>query len=62
MPNGKIYVRANPGIAWTNAPYVDIFPWTFEVAHELAKTYNLNLETFKKDNNDRLYFVYVKKS
>lgn len=60
MPNGKIYVRANPGIAWINAPYVDIFPWTFEVAHELAKTYNLNLETFKKDNNNRLYFVYKK--
>lgn len=60
MPNGKIYVRANPGITWDNAPYVDIFPWTFEVVHELAKTYNLNLETFKKDNNDRLYFVYEK--
>jgi hypothetical protein len=30
------------------------------VAYELGQTYNLELETFKKDNNDRLYFVYKK--
>ena len=60
MPGGKMYFRANPGITWPAGPYVDIFPWTFEIAHELAKTYSLTLETFKKDNNDRLYFVYKK--
>lgn len=60
MPNGKMYFRANPGISWPNGPYVDIFPWSFEIAHEFAKTYNLKLDTFKKDNNDRLYFEYTK--
>jgi len=39
---------------------VDIFPWSFEVANDLAKAHNLTLETFKKDNNNRLYFVYLK--
>lgn len=60
MPTGKIYIRANPGILHANGPYVDIFPWTFEMAFELAKEHNLTLETFKKDNNGRLYFVYLK--
>lgn len=60
MPGGKMYFRANPGITWPLGPYVDIFPWSFEIAHELGKTYNLTLETFKKDTNDRLYFVYKK--
>jgi SAM-dependent methyltransferase len=60
-PGGKIYVRANPGISWTNGPYVDIFPWSFEIVHEFSKTYNLNLVTFKKDSNNRLYFEYLKK-
>ena len=27
---------------------------------EFAEKYNLKLETFKKDANDRLYFVYQK--
>jgi len=60
MPGGKMYFRANPGILWPNGSYVDIFPWSFEIAHKFAKTYDLNLETFKKDTNDRLYFVYRK--
>ena len=60
MPEGKMYFRANPGILWPNGPYVDIFPWSFEVAYELGQKHNLELETFKKDNNDRLYFVYKK--
>jgi SAM-dependent methyltransferase len=59
MPGGKMYFRANPGILWPNGPYVDIFPWTFEIAYELAPVHHLTLETFKKDN-DRLYFVYKK--
>ena len=57
---GKFYVRANPGITHKTGPYVDVFPWTFEVVNELAEKFNLTLDTFKKDNNDRLYFVYTK--
>ena len=60
MPGGKMYFRANPGITWPNGPYVDIFPWSFEIAYELAQRHGLELETFKKDTNDRLYFVYKK--
>ena len=58
--NGKFYLRANPGITHKTGPYVEIFPWTFEVVNEFAETYNLRLETFKRDANDRLYFVYTK--
>jgi hypothetical protein len=57
---GKFYLRANPGITHKTGPYVEIFPWTFEVANDFAEKYNLRLETFKKDANDRLYFVYQK--
>jgi SAM-dependent methyltransferase len=56
MPGGRMYFRANPGNLWPKGPYVDIFPWTFEVAYDLAKTHGLELEKFKKDNGDRLYF------
>ena len=59
-PGGKFFLRANPGITHRTGPYVEIFPWTFEVANEFAELYNLRLETFKKDANDRLYFVYQK--
>ena len=57
---GKFYLRANPGITHKTGPYVEIFPWTFEVVNKFAETYNLRLETFKRDANDRLYFVYTK--
>lgn len=57
---GKFYLRANPGIAHKTGPYVDIFPWSFEVVNEFADLYNLKLETFKRDANDRLFFVYTK--
>ena len=57
---GRFYLRANPGIPHRTGPYVDIFPWTFEIVREFADRYNLTLETFKKDANDRLYFVYRK--
>lgn len=57
---GKFYLRANPGIPHKTGPYVDIFPWSFEVVKEFASKYNLHLDTFKKDANDRLYFVYSK--
>ena len=59
-PSGKFFLRANPGITHKTGPYVEIFPWTFEVVNEFAEKYNLNLDTFKKDANDRLYFVYTK--
>ena len=57
---GKFYLRANPGITHKTGPYVEIFPWTFEIVNEFAETYRLRLETFKRDANDRLYFVYTK--
>jgi SAM-dependent methyltransferase len=60
MPGGRMYFRANPGNLWPKGPYVDIFPWTFEVAYDLAKTHGLELEKFKKDNGDRLYFEFAK--
>jgi hypothetical protein len=58
--DGRFYLRANPGITHKTGPYVDIFPWTFEVVNEFAEKYNLKLDTFKQDANNRLYFVYTK--
>ena len=57
---GKFFLRANPGITHKTGPYVEIFNWTFEVVNEFAEKYSLHLDTFKKDANDRLYFVYTK--
>jgi hypothetical protein len=57
---GRMYFRANPGIPHKTGPYVDIFPWSFEIVNEFAEKYNLKLLEFKKDKNDRLYFVYQK--
>lgn len=57
---GKMFFRVNPGIQHKTGPWVDVFPWSFEVAHEFSKEFDLTLETFKKDANDRLYFVYQK--
>ena len=57
---GKFFLRANPGIPHKTGPYVDIFPWSFEVVNEFAEKYNLTLDTFKRDANERLYFVYTK--
>lgn len=56
---GKFYLRANPGRPHKTGPYVDIFPWSFEIVNEFAEKYNLKLLEFKKDH-DRLYFVYQK--
>lgn len=56
---GHMYFRVNPGITHKLGPYVDVFPWTFEVVKELEEKYNLTLLTFKRDH-DRLYFVYTK--
>jgi hypothetical protein len=57
---GKFFLRANPGITHKTGPYVEIFDWTFEVVKEFAEKYNLKLQTFKRDANERLYFVYTK--
>jgi len=57
---GKFYLRANPGIVHKNGPYVEIFPWSFEIVSEFAERYNLKLLKYKQDANDRLYFVYEK--
>ena len=57
---GRFYLRANPGIAHKTGPYVDIFPWSFEIVNEFAEKFNLKLLEFKKDANNRLYFVYQK--
>jgi len=57
---GKFYLRANPGITHKTGPYVEIFHWTCEVVNEFAEKYNLHLDTYKKDANDRLYFVYTR--
>lgn len=62
MPGGRMYFRANPGNLWSKGMYVDIFPWDFKTAYDLAKTHNLELEKFKKDNGDRLYFEFYKPS
>lgn len=59
-PGGRMYFRANPGIPHKTGPWVEIFPWSFEVVNEFAEIYNLKLLEFKKDENDRLYFVYEK--
>jgi hypothetical protein len=59
-PGGHFYLRANPGIVHKTGPYVDIFPWTFEIVNEFAERYKLKLLEFKRDNNDRLYFSYEK--
>ena len=59
---GRFYLRANPGIPHKTGPYVDIFPWSFEIVNEFAETYNLKLLEFKKEPAElgRLYFVYEK--
>lgn len=57
---GRFYLRANPGITHKTGPYVDIFAWTFEIVNEFAEKYNLKLDTFKQDANNRLFFAYTK--
>ena len=59
-PGGMFYLRANTGVPHKSGPYVEIFPWTFEVVNEFAEKYNLKLLTFKKEANERIYFVYQK--
>lgn len=58
-PGGRMYFRANPGIDHKNGPWVEIFPWSFEKCYEIAKKFNLEVETFKIDQ-DRLFWIYQK--
>lgn len=62
MKGGRFYLRANPGLPHKTGPYVDIFPWSFEIVNEFAEKYNLKLLEFKKEPAElgRLYFVYEK--
>lgn len=61
-PGGKFYLRANPGLPHKAGPYVDIFPWSFEIVNKFAEKYNLKLLEFKKEPAElsRLYFSYQK--
>lgn len=61
-PGGRFFIRANPGIPHKTGPWVDIFPWSFEIVNEFAEQYNLKLEAFKREPTElgRLYFVYQK--
>ena len=58
-PDGRMYFRANPGLDHKNGPWVDIFPWNFEKCYEVAKKFNLTVETYKIDQ-DRLFWIYQK--
>jgi hypothetical protein len=58
-PGGRLWMRVNPGHVHKNGPWVEIFPWSFEIAYEFAKNYNLTLETVKQDQ-DRLFFLFTK--
>jgi len=58
-PGGRLWMRVNPGHAHKNGPWVEIFPWSFEIAYEFAKNYNLTLETVKQDQ-DRLFFLFTR--
>jgi SAM-dependent methyltransferase len=58
-PGGHLWMRCNPGHSHKNGPWVEIFPWSFDVAYDLSKKYNLTLETLKQDQ-DRLFFLFVK--
>jgi len=57
--SGRIYFRANPGIDHKNGPWVEIYPWSFEKCYEIGKKFNLEVETFKTDQ-DRLFWIYQK--
>ena len=57
---GKMFFRVNPGIQHQTGPWVEVFPWSFEVAHEFAKEFGLELECWKQDQNDRKFFIYKK--
>jgi len=59
---GSINFNSKEGLPHKTGPWVDIFPWTFEIVNEFAEKYNLTLDEFKKEPAElgRLYFVYTK--
>lgn len=59
-PGGRVYVRANPGETHKNGSYIEIYPYDFDSVYRLAKDHNVKLITLKKDNGNRLYFVFEK--
>ena len=59
-PNGRVYVRANPGEIHKNGPYIEIYPWDFDSVYRIAKEHKVHLITLKKDNGNRLFFVFEK--
>lgn len=59
MPGGKLWMRANPGNDHAAGPWVDIFPWNFAIAHDLARKFEIKLETLKQDQ-DRLFLLFSK--
>jgi len=61
-PRGRVYVRANPGNSHKNGQWIDVFPWSFEHANNIAVDNAVELVTFKQDNGDRFYFMYQKPS
>ena len=58
-PGGHIWMRANPGISHKNGPWVEIFPWSFDVAYDLARQFDLKLSSLKQDQ-DRLFLLFNK--
>lgn len=59
QPQGRLWMRANPGIPHRHGPYVDIFPWSFDVAYEFAEKFGMKLETLKRDQS-RLFMAFTK--
>lgn len=58
-PSGRLWMRVNPGLPHRHGPYVEIFPWSFDIAHEFAEKFGLTLDTLKRDQS-RLYMVFTK--
>jgi hypothetical protein len=58
-PGGHLWMRANPGHDHATGPWVELFPWSFSVAHDLARQFNIRLESLKQDQ-DRLFLLFNK--
>jgi len=61
MKGGTIYLRANTGVNHPNGYYIDIYPWSFKDAFNIAEKYGCELITLKKDNLSRIYIEMKKK-
>lgn len=56
---GRLWMRVNPGIPHRHGPYVDIFPWSFDIAYEFAEQFGMTLDALKRDQS-RLFMVFTK--